>query len=148
VLALSSQGHVLLQIGVALLLAICFEGFFVQKLRSPRMGLSVHTLATFEALLFLAFGLMWPTLKLTGLGASLAFWLFVYSAFATLVPYVLAAVWGAGAQQCLWRPVRRADPIFRSLRSRWFSIQRRRPVSSRSRWCFGGFEGRSRAPLR
>ncbi|HZZ00031.1 MAG TPA: hypothetical protein VFE36_10685 [Candidatus Baltobacteraceae bacterium] len=95
-LALSSQGHVLLQIGVALLLAICFEGFFVQKLRSPRMGLSVHTLATFEALLFLAFGLMWPTLKLTGLGASLAFWLFVYSAFATLVPYVLAAVWGAG----------------------------------------------------
>jgi hypothetical protein len=28
--------------------------------------------------------------------ARIAFWFFVYSTFATLVPYVLAAIWGAG----------------------------------------------------
>jgi len=31
------------------------------------------------------------------MAARLAFWNYLYSSFATLVPYVLAALWGAGS---------------------------------------------------
>lgn len=94
--SLVMQGHHLIQIGIALLLFTSFEGFVIPALRAPRLGLSVHTLSTFQSLLMLAIGLMWPMLHLSSAASTAAFWLFVYSAFATLIPYVLAAVWGAG----------------------------------------------------
>jgi len=72
------------------------EGFAVPYLRVPRLGLSVHTLSVIEALVALALGLIWPMLSLNGAASTVAFWFFVYSAFATLVSYVLAAAWGAG----------------------------------------------------
>jgi hydroxylaminobenzene mutase len=93
---LSRQGHRLLQIGVALFLFAAVEGFAVEYLPGPRLGLSVHTLSVTEGLTVLGLGLLWPKLKLGVATARIAFWLFLYSAFATLVPYVLAAVWGAG----------------------------------------------------
>lgn len=93
---LASQGHHLLQIGVALLLFAALQGFAVPYLRVPRLGLTLHTLSVTEALAVLALGLLWPRLALNGATSSIAFWLFIYSAFATLVPYVLAAAWGAG----------------------------------------------------
>src|SRR5258708_35445989 len=44
----------------------------------------------------LALGLFWTRLKLDAKAARIAFWTSNYSSFATLVPFVLAAVWGAG----------------------------------------------------
>lgn len=90
------QGQRLLQIGVALFLFTSFEGFVIPYVAAPRLGLSVHTLAAFEGVLMVALGLAWTRLNLAAATARAAFWLLVYSALATLVPYILGAVWGAG----------------------------------------------------
>jgi (hydroxyamino)benzene mutase len=90
------QGHRLLQAGVALLLFTSFEGFVVPYVAAPQLGRSVHTLAALLALLLLAFGLVWPRLRLGAAAARAAFWLLLYSGFSIVVAFVLAAVWGAG----------------------------------------------------
>jgi (hydroxyamino)benzene mutase len=90
------QGHRMLQVGVALLLFSSLEGFVIPSLAVPRLGLSVHTLSGLEGVVVLALGLMWSKLHLGATASRIAFWFFVYSTFATLIPYVLAAVWGAG----------------------------------------------------
>jgi hypothetical protein len=56
----------------------------------------VHTLAYFQALVFMVLGLLWPKLSLGRRAAGIAWWAYVYSSFATLAPYVMAAVWAAG----------------------------------------------------
>jgi (hydroxyamino)benzene mutase len=86
----------MLQIGIALFLFSALEGFVIPALPFPRLGLSVHTLSGLEGVITLALGLMWPRLRLGATAARIAFWTYVYSIFATLIPYVLAAVWGAG----------------------------------------------------
>jgi hydroxylaminobenzene mutase len=93
---LTRQGHRLIQLGAALLLFAALEGFIIPALPVPHLGLSVHTLAGLEAVIFLALGLTWPRLRLGATAARVAFWTYVYSSFATLVPYTLAALWGAG----------------------------------------------------
>jgi hydroxylaminobenzene mutase len=93
---LSRQGHRLLQTGVALFLFSALEGFVVEFLPFPRLGLSVHTLSALEGVILIALGLLWPRLNLGATASRIAFWTFLYSSFATLVPYVMAAVWGAG----------------------------------------------------
>lgn len=90
------HGHRLLQIGIALFVFSALEGFAIPYLASPRLGLSVHTLSGLQGVIVIALGLMWPRLVLRPAVSRTAFWLFVYSVFATLVPYVLAAIWGAG----------------------------------------------------
>lgn len=96
--ALHGRAQRLLQIGVALLLFVSFEGFAIPAFASPRIGLSVHTLGTFQALLFLAAGLLWPRLRLGPRAVAVAFWTFVYSAFAILAAYFIAATWGVGLE--------------------------------------------------
>jgi (hydroxyamino)benzene mutase len=93
---LSRQGHRLLQLGVALFLFAALEGFVIPALPVPRLGLSVHSLAALQGVMFLALGLVWPKLKVGATQSRIAFWGYVYSTFATLVPYALAALWGAG----------------------------------------------------
>ncbi len=93
---LAREGHRLLQLGVVFLLFTSFEGFAIPYLASPPLGLSVHRLATFQALLMLALGLVWPRLELGATTARIAFWLLIYSAVAILAAYVLGSVWGAG----------------------------------------------------
>jgi (hydroxyamino)benzene mutase len=93
---LSRQGHRLLQLGVALLLFTSFEGFAIPYVASPTLGRSVHTLSGFTAVLLLTLGLVWPRLNLGTPAARIAFWFLVYSALATIVSFMLAAVWGAG----------------------------------------------------
>jgi hydroxylaminobenzene mutase len=46
--------------------------------------------------MLLGLGLLWPRLKLGTTTSRIALWTYIYSSFATLVPYVMAAVWGAG----------------------------------------------------
>jgi len=93
---LSLQGHRLLQIGVALFLFSSLEGFAVPHFAVPSLGRSVHTLSAFSGIILLTLGLLWPRLNLGAAASRIAFWLFIYSAFATLAGFVMAAVWGAG----------------------------------------------------
>jgi (hydroxyamino)benzene mutase len=94
---LSLQGHRLLQIGVALFLFTSLEGFAVPHLAVPSLGRSVHTLSAFSGVILVALGLLWPRLNLGTAASWIAFWLFIYSTFATLAGFVMAAVWGAGS---------------------------------------------------
>jgi len=93
----SRQGHRLLQIGVALLIFSSLEGFAIPYVAAPRLGLSAHTLSALQGVLLLALGLVWLNrLSLGTTTSRIAFWLLVYSAFAILAAYVMAAFWGAG----------------------------------------------------
>jgi (hydroxyamino)benzene mutase len=93
---LARQGHRMLQIGVALFMFSALEGFAIPSLPAPRLGLSVHTLSALQGVMLLGLGLLWPRLNLGSTMSRIAFWTYIYSSFATLVAYVLAAVWGAG----------------------------------------------------
>jgi len=93
---LSRQGHRLLQVGVALLIFSSIEGFAIPYLASPSLGLSVHRLSALQAVLLIALGLLWPRLDLAEMKSRCAFWLLLYSTFAILVAYGMAAGWGAG----------------------------------------------------
>jgi hydroxylaminobenzene mutase len=93
---LSRQGHRLLQIGIALFVFSGLEGFVIHSLPSPSLGRSVHTLSALQGIITLVLGLLWPRLNLGSTVSRIAFWTFLYSSFATLIPFVMAAVWGAG----------------------------------------------------
>lgn len=93
---LTHQGHRLLQTGVSLFVFASFEGFAIPYLAAPRLGLSVHTLSAFQGVLLLALGLVWPRLNLGATTSRIALWLLLYSTFAILAAYVMAAAWGAG----------------------------------------------------
>jgi len=93
---LSRQGHYLLQTGIALFVFSGLEGFAIPRLQAPHLGRSVHTLSGLQGVITLALGLLWPKLNLSPSTSRIAFWTFIYSSFATLIPFVMAAVWGAG----------------------------------------------------
>jgi hydroxylaminobenzene mutase len=46
--------------------------------------------------MMLTLGLFWPRLRLGRRASRIAYWTYIYSSVATLVPFILAAVWGAG----------------------------------------------------
>ncbi len=93
---LSRQSHRLLQVGVALLVFSSLEGLAIPYLAAPRLGLSAHTLSALQGVLLLVLGLVWTRLRLGATTSRIAFWSFIYSAFAILAAYVMAAAWGAG----------------------------------------------------
>jgi (hydroxyamino)benzene mutase len=93
---LARQGHRLLQVGVGLFLFSSLWGFVIPLVPVRRLGLSVHTLSALEGIILIGLGLAWARLVLDAARTRIAFWFFVYSTFATLSPYVLAASWGAG----------------------------------------------------
>ena len=93
---LSRQGHRMLQIGIALFVFSGLEGFVIHSLPVPALGRSVHTLSALQGIITLVLGLLWSRLNLSSAMARIAFWTFLYSSFATLIPFVMAAVWGAG----------------------------------------------------
>jgi hydroxylaminobenzene mutase len=78
------------------LLVLVIGGLCGSTLRLPSLGRSVHTLSAFSGVILLTLGLLWPRLNLGAAASRIAFWLFIYSAFATLAGFVMAAVWGAG----------------------------------------------------
>ena len=93
---LSRQGHRLLQIGIALFVFSGLEGLVIHALPVPSLGRSVHTLSAEQGIITIVLGLLWPRLNLGIAASRIAFWTFLYSSFATLIPFVMAAVWGAG----------------------------------------------------
>lgn len=93
---LSRQGHRLLQLGIAFFLFASLEGFAVPYFAVPLLGRSVHTLSALSGVILLALGLLWPRLNLGTTTSRIAFWLFIYSAIATVAGFVMAGIWGAG----------------------------------------------------
>ena len=93
---LSRQGHRLLQIGIALFLFTCFEGFWIPYFAAPMLGRSAHALCALLGVMLIAIGIVWPRLILGGAAAQIAFWFLIYSGFAIVVAFLLAAFWGAG----------------------------------------------------
>src|SRR5712691_2832813 len=93
---LQRQGQRLLQVGVVLLLYSSLVGFAIPSFASPRIGLSVHTLSAFQAVLLLVFGLLWSKLRLGPCAVKIAFWCLLYSTLAILAAYTIAAIWGVG----------------------------------------------------
>src|SRR5262249_39680661 len=63
---------------------------------SPMVGRSVHTLSALFGLMLVAFGLLWPRLRLGAAPSRIAFWFLVYSGLAITATFFLAATWGAG----------------------------------------------------
>ena len=92
------EGQRLLQLGMALFLYSSLDGFAIPFLRSPRIGLSAHTLSALQAVMLLAFGLLWPKLRLSQRGDKLAFWCLIYSTLSILAAYTVAAFWGVGIE--------------------------------------------------
>src|SRR5262249_24513224 len=93
---LGSQGHRLLQLGIALFLFTSFEGFVIPYFPAPLVGRSVHTLGALLGVMLLGFGLLWTKLDLGVVAARVAFWCLVCSGLAITVAFFLAAMWGAG----------------------------------------------------
>jgi hydroxylaminobenzene mutase len=92
------QSQRLLQTGIGLILFSAFWGFVIPQLGSQRIGLSVHTLAAFEGVFFLAQGLVWQRLVLGRRAFRIAFWFSIYATFAILAAYIVAAVLGVGLE--------------------------------------------------
>ncbi len=93
---LARQGHRMLQLGIGHFVFSGLEGFAIPVLPVPALGRSVHTLSGLQGVMLLALGLLWPRLKLGATASRVAYLTYVYSSLATLVPFVLAAMWGAG----------------------------------------------------
>jgi len=81
---------------MSLLVFSSLDGFAIPHLASPRIALSVHTLSAFQAVLLLVQGSFWMQLKLSPGQSSTAFWCALYSTFAILGAYLVAAFWGVG----------------------------------------------------
>jgi hydroxylaminobenzene mutase len=94
---LELQGHRLIQLGALLFLLTCLEGLVIPYFPVPVLGRSVHTLAGLSGVVLIAFGLVWPRLRLGRAVSATAFWTLVYSTSATIAVFVLAALWRAGA---------------------------------------------------
>jgi len=90
------QGRRLLQVGVVLLLVTSFEGFAIPSLAAPLVGRSAHSLMALLAILLLAMGLLWSKLNLRPSTSLIAFWFLIYSGFAIVASFLMAAIWGAG----------------------------------------------------
>jgi len=143
---LARQSHRLLQIDVALFLFTSFEGFAIPYFASPIVGRSVHTLSALFGLILLAFGLLWPRLRLGTAPSRISFWFLVYSGLAITAAFFLAATWGAGQSLMPLSGAPRGTP-FRRLPSRRCRTPPRRRESSRSRSSCGAF-ARHRTELR
>jgi len=130
---LSRQGHRLLQIGVALFLLTSFEGLCSSLLRGaePRTvdAYAERVLGRSAA----GAGLVWPRLDLGAAASWTAFWLLIYSDFATVASFCSPPSGERATQSCRWWLELRTAAIFRRPRAASWRIRRRRPASRRSR---------------
>jgi hydroxylaminobenzene mutase len=82
--------------GVLLFFLGLVTGFAIPRMRSARLGLSAHLVATQSGVALIAFAFLWPHLRFwAGWAAPLAHALWI-SLYVTWIGYVLAAAWGTG----------------------------------------------------
>lgn len=87
----------LLVFGVALFLLGLLNGLLVPYFTNPRMGLAAHLAGVQNALVLMAFGLMWKYVRLSALMLRICAFLSVYSMTAIWISLVFAAMWGTSA---------------------------------------------------
>lgn len=83
--------------GAALFLLGLINGLAVPYFENPRMGLSAHLAGVQNALVLIAFGLMWKYLALSSKALKLCSMLSIYSMYSIWVSLVLAAAWGTSS---------------------------------------------------
>ena len=83
--------------GAALFLLGLINGLAVPYFENPRMGLSAHLAGVQNALVLIAFGLMWKYLALSSKALKLCSMLSTYSMYSIWVSLVLAAAWGTSS---------------------------------------------------
>ena len=82
--------------GMFLFLMGLLTGFAIPALTNPRLGLSSHMEALLSGMFLVVLGgVVWDGLKLSDRMETLAFWLFLYAAYANWFFCLLAAVFGA-----------------------------------------------------
>jgi hydroxylaminobenzene mutase len=82
--------------GMLLFFIGLLTGFAIPTLTNPRLGLSSHMEALLNGMLLVILGgVVWDRLKLSDRMATLAFWLFLYAAYANWLFCLLAATLGA-----------------------------------------------------
>ena len=82
--------------GMFLFLMGLFTGFLIPAVTNPRLGLSSHMEALLNGMfLVILGGVVWNNLKLSDHMATLAFWPFLFAAYANWLFCLLAAVFGA-----------------------------------------------------
>ena len=87
----------LLIYGMVLFLFGLLNGVVVPYFENPRMGLSAHLAGVQNALVLLAFGLIWNNLKLSQVTLRWCFWFSVYGMYSIWVSLVLAAIFGTSS---------------------------------------------------
>src|SRR5262245_50315050 len=90
-----TQAHVLLIGGTSLFVLGLLNGYVIQLMAIPRIGLSAHLAGVQNALVLWAFGLMWPHVGLHGQREKFTVWLAIYGMYAIWLGLFLAAAWGA-----------------------------------------------------
>jgi len=82
--------------GMLLFFIGLLTGFAIPTLTNPRLGLSSHMEALLNGMLLVILGgIVWDRLKLSDRMATLAFWLFLYAAYANWLFCLVAGVLGA-----------------------------------------------------
>ncbi len=84
----------LLIFGTALFLLGLLNGLVVPYFTNPRMGLSSHLAGVQNALVLMAFGLMWKHVQLSAVTLRICAFLSIYSMYAIWISLVFAAMWG------------------------------------------------------
>ena len=87
----------LLIYGMVLFLFGLLNGVLIPFFENPRMGLSAHLAGVQNALVLLAFGLIWNNIKLSQIALSWCFWLSVYGMYSIWASLVLAAIFGTSS---------------------------------------------------
>ncbi len=89
--------HRLLIGGMILFILGLLTGVVVPTFTNPRMGLAAHLAGVQNALVLLAFGLLWRHLELTSMQRSLCLWMSLYSLYAIWLAQVFAAILGTSS---------------------------------------------------
>lgn len=99
--------NALLVSGTLLFLIGLLNGYVVQVLSIPRIGLSAHLAGVQNALVLWAFGLMWTRVDFRGWREKFAAWSAIYGMYAIWLGLLLAAAWGASRSM----PIAGADAL-------------------------------------
>lgn len=83
--------------GMCLFLVGLLTGFAEQHFTNVRMGLSAHLEGVMNGIFLIALGGIWTHVRLSPLGAAIAFWTTLYGAYLNWVMTTLAAIFGTAA---------------------------------------------------
>ena len=84
----------LLRWGFFLFLLSLLTGFAIPSFKSPRLGLSAHTIAVVSSLIVIAVGIVWDSLELGSTTKRYLKWLWVVVGYGNWFGTLLAAVFG------------------------------------------------------